>query len=134
MKLDDDLDPTAEEDAICEAEELVEFEDDSGIISAAAHFAGGDFGRCCACGAAGGARNILMLERRAPKPGTGWGCILCGLRSDGALAVLCDDCLSDGREPVEVADGYLTSRRRVPIESLAPEPFAHDMARRPGEA
>ena len=88
-----------------------------------------DLGTCCGCGGRDRVRNVIAIDRLAPQPGTGWGCVVCGLRSDGALAVLCDTCVEVGREAVEVADGYLDRRRRVPIESLAATPFAHDMSR-----
>lgn len=136
---DDELGLTAEEEALREgegldgfdAEELLEEEDDEGEGDIRAAMP--DMGPCCACGAEG-ARNVLSLDRRAPRPGTGWGCVVCGLRSDGALAVLCDDCVREGRPPIEVADGYLAARRRVPVEALPDGTFDHDPERHPGEA
>ena len=54
-------------------------------------------GRCCACleeGTEGNpVRNLMMLDRLAPTPGTGWGCFVCGLPLDGAVAVLCERCV-----------------------------------------
>lgn len=91
-----------------------------------------DVGRCCACGMAGPTvRNFIMLEKPAPVPGTGWGCLVCGLPSDGALAVVCDACLESNAEIVLVCYGYAASGDRVPMASLAPEPFDHDMSRHP---
>ncbi|MFO0887560.1 MAG: hypothetical protein U0790_00275 [Isosphaeraceae bacterium] len=147
--IDDELDLSDEEEALREGDDLdgfdaEEFEEedeagDGGDESIGDWLAAGmparppDLGPCCACGAAG-ARNVALLPRRAPRPGTGWGCIPCGLRSDGAVAVLCDECAESGREPTEVADGYLAGRRRVPVSSLAPGAFDHDPDRHPGEA
>jgi hypothetical protein len=78
-----------------------------------------DLGPCCACGATGpSVRNIIMLDCKAPIAGTGWGCFQCGLASDGAVAVLCDRCLEEHREPVRAVAGYPKSGGRVPVASL----------------
>lgn len=88
-----------------------------------------DFGPCCACGATGPTvRNLLMIERRAPVPGTGWGCVVCGLPADGAVAVLCDQCIDTRVSPRQACLGYPASLERMPIDELT-EPFTHDAAR-----
>lgn len=87
-----------------------------------------DLGPCCACGLGGpDCNNVMMLEVKAPVPGTGWGCAACYLPLDGAVAVLCEACLAEGRDPVEVADGYLIERRRAPMPPAWPV-HAHDRA------
>jgi hypothetical protein len=50
-----------------------------------------DLGPCCMCGAPR-PYAIVMLKRRAAVRGHGWGCVVCGLPADGAVAVLCDPC------------------------------------------
>jgi hypothetical protein len=93
-----------------------------------------DLGPCCCCGLEGDdVRNIVMLARRAPVPGTGWGCVACGLPPDGASYVACDRCLEDEREPREVIAGFAISKGRTPIDSLPAGAFDHDMTRHPGE-
>lgn len=92
-----------------------------------------DFGPCCCCGGTVGVRNIIMLPRRAPIPGTGWGCVGCGLPSDGASYVCCDRCLDAEVPPAFACKGYLNGGERVPIEELDPTPFEHDMSKHPGE-
>ncbi len=52
-----------------------------------------DLGPCCACEKRAGVRSIFMLHYRCAIPGHGWGCVVCGLPSDGASYVLCDKCL-----------------------------------------
>jgi len=84
------------------------------------------FGKCCVCEKEGKTvRNIMTMHLRAPgPPGHGWGCILCGLPSDGAVAVLCDECVA-AKKPVRfVCEGYAAGNLRVPIEGL--EEFDHD--------
>ena len=89
-----------------------------------------DLGRCCCCGDTGPqVRNIVMLHRRASVPGTGWGCVVCGLPADGASYVACDECVEAGMRPREVVRGYASAREREPLDALSPEPFDHDMAK-----
>lgn len=92
---------------------------------------GMDFGPCCACGREGEGihvQNIIMLGQKAPTPGTGWACFQCGQPSDGAVSVVCNDCLNIGR-PIRFAiDGYPKDKKRVPVESLKGE-HEHDMSK-----
>jgi hypothetical protein len=83
-------------------------------------------GTCCACGGSEHVRNIIMLDRRGPTPGKGWGCVECGLPCDGAIAVLCDPCFDAAREPVFAVVGYPKDNARMPLADLPVEPFEHD--------
>jgi hypothetical protein len=86
-------------------------------------------GRCCICETYVGVTNAVMLDRRAPVPGTGWGCVVCRLPNDGAAAVLCDGCLDfieAGVAPIYVCDGYAKDDRRTLFCQLPPERFDHD--------
>lgn len=85
-----------------------------------------NLGACCVCGHTIGVTNILMLDRLAPVPGTGWGCLVCGLPSDGAVAVVCDPCL--GQTPRFVCAGYPADGERAPYEDLPPDEFKHNEA------
>jgi len=86
-------------------------------------------GPCCNCGRADdNVVNIMMVKQRGPTPGKGWGCVVCGLPSDGALVVLCDDC-GDVWPPTFVCTGYPASDGRTPFADLSPEPFDHDPAK-----
>jgi hypothetical protein len=90
-----------------------------------------DLGPCCACGQAGpSVRNIMMLDVRAPGAPVrhGWGCFVCGLPTEGAIAVLCDRCLEEDREIVDVCAGYPAQGIRVSRASCT-EPFEHDMSK-----
>jgi len=87
-----------------------------------------DLGPCCCCGGTENVRNIVMLSRRAPVPGTGWACMVCGLPPDGASYVACDHCVEANAKPREICFGYVGSGQRRPIDSLSPEVFEHDMA------
>lgn len=85
-------------------------------------------GPCCACGGADNIRNVMMLHKRAPVPGTGWGCIVCGLPLDGAVAVLCDHCIETQAPITQACVGYPGAGLRVSIETLVGE-FDHDEAK-----
>jgi hypothetical protein len=80
-------------------------------------------GPCCTCGTTTGVRNIIMFDRRAPVTGAGWGCAVCGLPNDGAVAVLCDECM--GGEPKTVSIGFPGEGKRMPVADLPDEAFGH---------
>lgn len=89
-----------------------------------------DVGRCCACHKNDETvRTVILLNQRAPVAGTGWGCVVCDLPQDGAVAVLCDECVENEREPVEVVLGYLAQKNRVNRALLLNTPFDHDPAK-----
>jgi hypothetical protein len=90
-----------------------------------------DLGPCCGCEIASpGVRNIVMLEKKASIAGTGWGCVVCGLSFDGAVAVLCDAWLwlwEHEQRPIRYAcNGYPASGERVPVEELVGEHHHRD--------
>lgn len=79
----------------------------------------GDLGACCACGKEGETvRNVMMLEKKAPVPGTGWGCVLCHLPNDGAVAIVCDDCVEHSRETLYAINGFAKNKLRILITAL----------------
>ncbi len=86
---------------------------------------------CCACGKEIPiSTNFILLPLRAPVPGTGWGCFTCGLKPDGAAAIVCDECFQK-KAPIKSALlGYLHERKLIPIETLT-EKFGHDMTLHP---
>jgi hypothetical protein len=85
-----------------------------------------DYGPCCAClKQKPTTRNLLMLPHRASVPGTGWGCIVCNLPPDGAVAIVCDDCLQSQRELQNVIFGYPMEKQRVGYEAVSHTKFKH---------
>lgn len=89
-----------------------------------------NLGSCCNCGKTGTTvRHVILLHKRAPEPGKGWGCLECGLPSDGAFAVLCGECIlpwtRNETELKNAVAGYPYENRRVPYEQLT-EPFEHN--------
>lgn len=68
-----------------------------------------NLGACCECGERD-CHNVMMLDFKAPIPGTGWGCVVCKLPQDGAVAVLCNSCMEtvnrENRTPRLVCVGY----------------------------
>jgi hypothetical protein len=86
-------------------------------------------GPCCVCETREGVINVLMLDQRGPMPGQGWGCAVCGLPCDGAIAVLCDPCFYGGAALRFACAGYASTGKRVPIDALPPGEFKHDAAK-----
>lgn len=82
-------------------------------------------GPCCICQGEQGVRNVIMLHQKAPVAGHGWGCVVCHLPSDGAIAVLCDKCFElfqHGKAALRFAcRGYPGKEGRVPAAELAGE-------------
>jgi len=90
-----------------------------------------DLGTCCSCGHDNGSvRTIVMLEKRAPISGHGWGCVVCGLASDGASYVVCDSCFKNDAPVRFACRGYPKTDGRIPIEELI-EHFDHDLTKHP---
>lgn len=102
------------------------------LCSACAAEAPPDLGPCCICEGTKDVDNIIMLDRRCAVPGHGWGCVVCGLPPDGAIAVLCDACLpkwqKDGSLLALACRGYPGTEGRIPIAHL-PGDFGHDYSR-----
>jgi len=91
-------------------------------------------GICCNCGEIKpDVRNFVQIEKRAPEPGKGWGCLVCHVPADGAMAVLCDTCMEqviDGAAIQYVCAGYPGENKRVPMSEVT-ERFGHDMRYHP---
>ncbi|MEH2067866.1 MAG: hypothetical protein V7K47_06820 [Nostoc sp.] len=88
-----------------------------------------DLGPCCGCGSTEvRAQNILTLDKKAPVPGTGWSCMVCGIPADGAIAVVCDECLAQLKQGHEVLKyavyGDALDKLRCNIHELT-EAFEH---------
>lgn len=85
-------------------------------------------GSCCNCGKVGpDVCNVLLLHFKAPTPGTGWGCHLCNLKSDGAMSVLCEDCFKAGENPRFICEGSPADNGRLPIEQMSTVPHNHNV-------
>lgn len=89
-----------------------------------------DVGQCCSCEGVDGVRNIIMLNALAPVPGTGWGCVVCHLPSNGAMAVLCDRCIDLKMPIIWAVTGYLPGKQRIPRSELVGK-HEHDLSFHP---
>lgn len=78
-----------------------------------------NLGTCCCCGGTESVRNLVMLNKKSPTPGRGWGCYVCGLLMDGAVAAVCDKCLAEKAPYRFVCTGYPTEEGRTPIEEVS---------------
>jgi hypothetical protein len=85
-----------------------------------------DFGVCCSCRDRR-ATGFVMLRLRAPVPRTGWGCLVCHLPQNGAVAALCDQCGADPKAEIrDVCFGAAITKRRAPIETCT-KAFDHNI-------
>jgi hypothetical protein len=90
-----------------------------------------DFGPCCVCGKEDATvRNIMMLNKRTPA-GYGWGCLQCDLPMEGAIAVICDECLVPDVVIKEYVFGQVSDKKRALVSTLSDEVFDHDMTKHP---
>lgn len=88
-----------------------------------------DFGPCCNCGVEGRqVRNVIFLPYESPSPGMGWGCFVCNLPPNGAIAVMCDGCL-DAEAPILYAclGRPAEGKGRVPLSEIEHAPFEHEL-------
>jgi hypothetical protein len=89
-----------------------------------------DYGTCCVCGCDSSperpVQNIICLDFKQPIPGDGWGCAVCNLPLEGAVAVICDRCLEEQNFDFKfIVSGLVSEKKRIPY----PEnkiPFKHD--------
>jgi hypothetical protein len=100
-------------------------------------------GTCCVCGGTNHVRTIFQLDKKSPTPGCGWGCVVCGLPPDGAVAVVCDECfavisverstgipMKKSAELQFACKGFPETGGRVPISELVGD-HRHDMSKHP---
>jgi hypothetical protein len=101
--------------------------------SGAGEVDGPNLGLCCECGERP-ATGMMMLPWLAPMPGTGWGCVICDLPANGAVAVLCDPCADKvaaeaNHWPRFVCVGYAQDNKRKPLAKLPSDYFGHDRSK-----
>lgn len=91
-------------------------------------------GPCCICGSMKRVRTFCHLDRKCPTPGRGWGCLVCNLPPDGAIAVVCDSCIKSadgGPLPLKFAcRGYPATDGRIPASELQGS-HQHDLSFHP---
>jgi hypothetical protein len=87
-----------------------------------------ELGPCHCCGQTGPlVRNFMLRDFEAPVPGTGWGCAICDLPSNGAISVLCDACSRPPVcNPIACFNGPPRNAERVAVVPMARVPFGHD--------
>lgn len=92
-----------------------------------------NYGPCCICECEGeSVQNFIQLDYKNPKKSTtsGWGCVVCGLPAEGALAIICDERLNNPDTVIDdikfLMDGE-TGRVPVPAETDR-VPHEHDLS------
>jgi hypothetical protein len=96
-----------------------------------------DYGPCCVCCCQENVRNIWMLNLKGPH--NGWGCFVCHLPAQGAIAIICDLCAERDYtlrvdDLVAILDGQ-TKAGRAPLPAINDRiPFLHDLRHHLDEA
>lgn len=92
-------------------------------------------GTCCICEGEEDVCILVALPRRCVVPGHGWGCVVCGLPSEGAIAVVCTKCepkIEKNNLALRFAcRGWPAIDGRVKIGELPVETFDHDRSLHP---
>lgn len=90
-------------------------------------------GPCCICSGTKGVCVLISLDGLCPMAGRGWGCVVCGLPPDGAVAVICDVCERRYGDAVPkvlqfFCTGYPGEDGRTPISHLRGR-YRHQVSR-----
>jgi len=89
-----------------------------------------DLGNCCACLGTQNVNNIMCMPFEGPPGFQGWGCMICGIPTRGAIAVLCDTCVELGAVPRYIVGGrFVSSTMRVTLDGFERKAFDHIEAR-----
>lgn len=89
---------------------------------------GGGWLPCCACQLERLCRWVQPLPVLHPVSGLGWGCAVCDIANDGAIAVLCDACAGQRNLDIhDVCAGSATDPARAPYRDCV-RCFEHDHA------
>ena len=89
-----------------------------------------DLGSCCICEGSKNVRNIIQLGYKVQSE-SAWGCVVCKLPAEGAVAAVCDGCLEKHAvDDIEPHIQFLMDSpdRRIPIVPEAERVLhEHDM-------
>ncbi|MYB02024.1 MAG: hypothetical protein F4118_00340 [Acidimicrobiaceae bacterium] len=77
-----------------------------------------DYGTCCVCESEMDECILIQLDYKIESE-SGWGCLVCDLPMDGAMAVVCFDCFDD--DDLEDKIKFLMNGRRGRIPVPPPE-------------
>lgn len=81
------------------------------------------------------ARNLWMLDFKGPVGFRGWGCVVCDLACDGAIALLCDRCADPTPPGPQLkflcAGTYVMQGVRVAYAGFPQVPHVHDRSKHP---
>ena len=95
-----------------------------------------NLGSCCICESRTDVNNVLQLDYKV-KSESGWGCFVCGLPAEGAVACFCDACLHlYGPDSIEPHLRFLMNgaEGRIPVPPPQERiPHAHDLHQHPEE-
>lgn len=75
-----------------------------------------DYGTCCVCESEMDECVLIQLDYKVESE-SGWGCLVCDLPMEGAMAVVCADCFDEYDDDLEDKIKFLMNgiRGRIPV-------------------
>ena len=92
-----------------------------------------DYGTCCVCESEMEICFIIQLDYKVESE-SGWGCVKCGLSPQGAIALVCSDCVDKFGEGIEDQIKHLMDGKkgRLPVPPVEKRiPHGHDLSLHP---
>lgn len=93
-----------------------------------------EYGSCCICESTRNVNNLIQLDYKV-ESASGWGCVQCGLKMEGAIAIVCDTCIelygkqSDFKDKIKFLMNGIKRIPVLPVEKRVPH--EHDLSRHP---
>ena len=94
------------------------------------------YGSCCVCEKPDTELNVFQMDYKNPVPSeSAWGCFTCNLPMEGAVAVVCDECV-EAFPDEEIWDKILFlmdgATRRIPVPDVKDRiSHEHDLSEHP---
>lgn len=92
-----------------------------------------EYGTCCVCESEMETCGIIQLGYKVESE-SGWGCYQCGLPMEGAIAIVCGDCVDKHAETIEDQIKYLMDGKkgRFPVPPVEKRvTHEHDLSLHP---
>lgn len=93
-----------------------------------------EYGCCCICESTQNVNNLIQLDYKVESE-SGWSCVQCGLKAEGAIAIICDACFDKHGKSGDLEAKIkllMNGIKRIPAPPVAARvPHEHDLSRHP---
>lgn len=95
-----------------------------------------EYGCCCICESTQNVNNLIQLDYKVgAESESGWGCVQCGLKAEGAIAIICDACFDKHGKSGDLEAKIkllMSGIKRIPVPPVSDRvPHEHDLSRHP---